>query len=139
LPIREIEHNRGKRDKIARITALSPLVENGQFFLRAAEEGEAGDLDELNQVRVHHQFHDLYEDMIHFPLISYFDTLDGLEMAVSLGTQSESFGEYAPSAQRQQQDTRQSSFGEVGDDGPPTPPFLAEMGWTPGSGFGEWR
>jgi phage terminase large subunit-like protein len=122
LPIYEIKHDRGRSDKKARITASGVFFENGQVFLRAADDSEAGELDELQMVRVHHQFRPLYDALMRYPLISHDDLLDALEMCITLAKRNQALDDFNPD-QPMPNSSRVSAFGPVGDT-PTAPPFL---------------
>jgi phage terminase large subunit-like protein len=122
LPIYEIKHDRGKSDKKARITASGVFFENGQVFLRAADESEAGELDELQLVRVHHQFRELYDALMRYPLIAHDDLLDALEMCISLAKRHQALDDFNP-VQPAPSSPHTSAFGPVGEM-TGHPPFL---------------
>lgn len=75
--------NRGQ--KYTRILAASVPFENGTVYLRAATEGESGELDETGQVRVYHTLQGLYQQMMQYPNSANDDILDAMENSFQLG------------------------------------------------------
>ncbi len=80
-PIRRLPHH---TDKMRRITAISPYVENGQVYLRASEDDEPGQTDPGGQiaVRLHAKTAPLYEQATQYPASAKDDRIDCFAMCL---------------------------------------------------------
>ncbi len=88
VPIRRLVFGRGQGKTAIgtqnRLVAMSPYVEHGQVYLRAADVGEPGQMDPAGVVaeRIHERAYALFEQASQYPASAHDDRVDALDMAL---------------------------------------------------------
>ena len=81
LTIKQLQNS---AQKYTRILAASVPFENGQVYMRAAGDGERGEVDETGTTRVYWTMLPLYTQAMQYPMSANDDLLDAMENAMQV-------------------------------------------------------
>lgn len=104
IPIRDIKHRSGPKNKEARIRRRAVEVEAGFFWLRELFPDDPGydeaPWDETGMHKVYPNHYPLYEEMMRFPYGAHDDVIDAWDMLVELMGRKKMFQEFAEAERR---------------------------------------